>query len=91
MNTHGHEHGQGSGDAEPVALRDPVCGMSVTAASSHSAMYEGRPFFFCCNGCRSKFVADPVQLQGFIRSGLADLFQLESAIDATLAAFRGAR
>ena len=46
---------------EPVALRDPVCGMTVTAASRHSASHDGRDYYFCCAGCRSKFLADPAR------------------------------
>lgn len=44
---------------EPVALRDPVCGMTVTAASRHSASHGAD--YFCCAGCRSKFLADPAR------------------------------
>ncbi|MCC6173166.1 MAG: heavy metal translocating P-type ATPase [Gammaproteobacteria bacterium] len=46
---------------EPVALRDPVCGMTVTPASRHSASHDGRNYYFCCAGCRSKFLADPAR------------------------------
>jgi xanthine dehydrogenase accessory factor len=42
--------------------RDPVCGMSVRAeAARHQARYEGRDFYFCCAGCREKFLADPAR------------------------------
>jgi len=40
-------------------LKDPVCGMAVTPASAHSFEYEGRSFYFCCAGCKTKFAADP--------------------------------
>ena len=40
-------------------LTDPVCGMVVTPASPHSFEYEGRPFYFCGAGCKTKFAADP--------------------------------
>jgi len=43
------------------ALKDPVCGMRVTAESKHSHEHEGRTYYFCCNGCRTKFAADPVK------------------------------
>ncbi|QDU69154.1 heavy metal translocating P-type ATPase [Engelhardtia mirabilis] len=40
--------------------RDPVCGMSVTAESAAAqAEHEGRTYYFCATGCRTKFVADP--------------------------------
>ena len=39
---------------------DPVCGMKVDPqATPHRHVFEGRPYYFCCAGCRSKFVADP--------------------------------
>jgi P-type Cu+ transporter len=41
---------------------DPVCGMAVrpTAATSR-AEHNGRLYYFCCNGCKMKFLADPAQ------------------------------
>ena len=38
---------------------DPVCGMTVTQGSPHRVHHDGREFFFCSEGCRKKFVADP--------------------------------
>ncbi len=49
-------------------LKDPVCGMVVTPASPHSFEHEGRPFYFCCAGCKTKFAADP---QRFLHSAAA--------------------
>ena len=49
----------------PVAsgelLKDPVCGMAVTPASPHSFEHDGRPFYFCSAGCRTRFAADPAR------------------------------
>ena len=42
-----------------VAARDPVCGMTVTAASSRPVRYEGTDYYFCCAGCRQAFEQDP--------------------------------
>jgi Cu+-exporting ATPase len=42
-------------------LKDPVCGMTVTPASEHHFVYKARDYYFCCNGCREKFAADPEQ------------------------------
>jgi Cu+-exporting ATPase len=39
--------------------RDPVCGMTVKADSPHVAEVGGGRVYFCCAGCRSKFLADP--------------------------------
>ena len=41
------------------ALRDPVCGMSVTTASNHHATHDGLDYFFCCARCLSRFEASP--------------------------------
>ena len=43
----------------PKAI-DPVCGMSVdTTAGKPQFAYQGTTYHFCCNGCRTKFEADP--------------------------------
>ncbi|WGD32489.1 heavy metal translocating P-type ATPase [Ancylobacter sp. WKF20] len=40
--------------------KDPVCGMDVDPhTAQHRAEHGGRTYYFCCNGCRTKFVADP--------------------------------
>jgi xanthine dehydrogenase accessory factor len=39
---------------------DPVCGMTVDVAGArHRAEHAGRLFYFCCAGCRERFLADP--------------------------------
>ena len=44
---------------------DPVCGMTVDAATSpHRYTYHGRDYAFCSAGCRSKFAADPNKYLG---------------------------
>jgi Cu+-exporting ATPase len=40
-------------------LKDPVCGMSVSAESPHRYRHEGTEFLFCCHGCLEKFKAAP--------------------------------
>ena len=47
--------------ADATALRDPVCGMRVTAESPHHAEHAGSHYYFCCAGCRTKFVAEPAR------------------------------
>ena len=42
-----------------AALKDPVCGMTVTPESKHQLVHDGRPFYFCSAGCKTKFAADP--------------------------------
>jgi xanthine dehydrogenase accessory factor len=39
---------------------DPVCQMTVTiAGAAHRAQHGGREYYFCCGGCRERFVASP--------------------------------
>ncbi len=39
--------------------RDPVCGMMVSPAAPERASFDGRTYFFCCAGCRTKFESQP--------------------------------
>lgn len=41
--------------------KDPVCGMTVSTASTHNATYEGKTYYFCASGCKDKFVENPQQ------------------------------
>jgi len=37
--------------------KDPICGMSVAVATArHTAEVKGTKYYFCCAGCRSKFL-----------------------------------
>ncbi len=40
---------------------DPVCGMTVDEATPVRAAHEGVTYYFCGQGCRTKFVANPAQ------------------------------
>jgi xanthine dehydrogenase accessory factor len=47
---------------EPAAAQavDPICGMTVEVANArHTAEHAGRTWYFCCGGCRARFLADP--------------------------------
>jgi xanthine dehydrogenase accessory factor len=45
---------------EPREAIDPICGMAVTIAGArHTVDADGRTFYFCCAGCRTKFLSDP--------------------------------
>nr|WP_049785784.1 heavy metal translocating P-type ATPase [Ancylobacter novellus] len=45
--------------------KDPVCGMDVDPhTAQHRAEHGGRTYYFCCAGCRTKFVADPEKYLG---------------------------
>nr|WP_232460012.1 heavy metal translocating P-type ATPase [Curvibacter sp. AEP1-3] len=50
--------------SEAAALKDPVCGMTVTTQSPHHAEHMGRTFFFCGPKCKAKFDANPMQYMG---------------------------
>ena len=50
-----------AGDATAAVLKDPVCGMTVTAQSQHMLQHEGKPVYFCSAGCKAKFSADPAR------------------------------
>jgi len=42
--------------------RDPVCGMQVDPNSAAaSAEHEHKIYYFCSDGCRSRFQADPAR------------------------------
>ena len=50
----------GTAPAADGGTRDPVCGMTVDPASAAAFFeHEGVKHYFCCNGCRAKFQADP--------------------------------
>lgn len=56
---HGHDHHTKT-EPKPGMVKDPVCGMSVDPhTTKHRASFEGRPYYFCSAGCRTKFLADP--------------------------------
>jgi Cu+-exporting ATPase len=38
---------------------DPVCHMTVNPATARSAEVDGVTYYFCSEGCRTKFLADP--------------------------------
>ncbi len=63
----GHDHANGGSSSHelatqgaiPEGLKDPVCGMTVTAQSAHHAEHDGRPYYFCSVKCLAKFTAEP--------------------------------
>ena len=47
---------------QPAEAIDPICGMTVAVAGAkHVADFAGRNYYFCCGGCRTKFLADPAR------------------------------
>lgn len=49
-------------EPKPRKALDPICGMQVDMATAISAERDGETFYFCCEGCRKKFLnpAKPV-------------------------------
>ncbi len=58
-NHHHHKGNSCCGSQESSDKIDPVCGMKVTEKSPHKFNYKNKPFYFCSEGCKTKFEADP--------------------------------
>jgi Cu+-exporting ATPase len=57
---HEHDHQEHSvPSSAEEALKDPVCGMTVTMESPHKTEHAGRPYWFCSASCRTKFLTEP--------------------------------
>ena len=57
-----HGHACCAGGHATVQATDPVCGMRVDpATSTRTAEFKGTTYYFCCDGCRTKFQADPAK------------------------------
>ncbi|HEY0790389.1 MAG TPA: heavy metal translocating P-type ATPase [Chthoniobacterales bacterium] len=46
-----------SNGVPPQAAVDPVCGMEVNPATAPFADRDGERFYFCCEGCRTRFLS----------------------------------
>lgn len=57
-------HSTSSSTSSGGALKDPVCGMTVTAQSIHRSEHMARNFLFCGLKCKAKFDANPMQYMG---------------------------
>ena len=59
--TNAHDH-HSHGAAAKDTVIDPVCGMAVDPhAAKHRHQHQGRSYYFCSAGCRTKFAADPAK------------------------------
>ena len=56
-----HSHHGPTVAAQTPELRDPVCGMTVKADTTHRLMHAGREVLFCSAGCKTRFAADPAK------------------------------
>lgn len=54
-----------------MKVKDPVCGMEIDSAKADTSVnHQGETYYFCCEGCQSKFKADPQSyLEGNADSG----------------------
>ena len=44
-------------ERKPAEAKDPICGMTVNVATArHKANVAGVDYYFCCAGCRTKFL-----------------------------------
>ena len=50
--------------------RDPICGMSVEVSTAlEHAEFQGRTYYFCCAGCRERFLAAPQRYAASAETG----------------------
>jgi P-type Cu+ transporter len=75
----GHTHHHPSAATPPAGLKDPVCGMPVTAQSEHRLEHKGRAYYFCSMKCQGKFAAEPARYAG----GVVELAPLEANTQAS--------
>jgi P-type Cu+ transporter len=58
---HNHQH-HDSAAAAANQVKDPVCGMNVDPhTAKHHTEHNSHTFYFCSDGCRTKFTADPAR------------------------------
>ncbi|MBK9059098.1 MAG: heavy metal translocating P-type ATPase [Flavobacteriales bacterium] len=58
-----HEHSvTGPSHSDEQLAKDPVCGMDVDPTTAkYSSEHEGKTYYFCSEGCRKKFEAEPAK------------------------------
>ena len=59
---HDHHHDRGAqSQAAGKTETDPVCGMKVAPNPARAVEHEGHTYYFCSDGCKTKFAADPAR------------------------------
>jgi Cu+-exporting ATPase len=59
------KHTHSVGDTSAGGAIDPVCGMTVDPHTTpHKHTHQGRPYYFCSAGCRTKFASEPTKYLG---------------------------
>ena len=56
---------------------DPVCGMTVQDAYKPNTIFEDQQYYFCCEGCLKKFLAEPTRFLNKNKAG--EKSELESS------------
>ncbi len=55
-----HDHGSAASATGDDTVKDPVCGMTVTASpDTRHTEHGGETYYFCSGKCQEKFAADP--------------------------------
>lgn len=52
-----------------TVTKDPICGMTVDAATALHAERDGKTFYFCSTGCQKKFLSAPAGAKPEGKSG----------------------
>ena len=52
-----------------TVIKDPICGMTVDAATAIQAERTGDTFYFCSEHCRQKFLSSPANAKLDGKSG----------------------
>lgn len=48
--------------------KDPVCGMVVDEKKAAATVtHQGKPYFFCSEGCKTKFLQNPARYVEAVR------------------------
>ena len=80
------------------AIKDPVCGMTVSAETSFVVSYQGRSFYLCSDLCKRTFLASPEKYAGVLASPDAGgsetvrriaYFSMEVAVDSRMPTYSG--
>ena len=68
--THHDHHDRDATTKAEDPLKDPVCGMTVTAQSVHHVEHDGQPYYFCSSKCQEKFSAEPQKYIADVRDAV---------------------
>jgi Cu+-exporting ATPase len=84
MNMHDHHAQQSDAPTGTAVAIDPNCGMRVALPSSRYADHHGTRYYFCGDGCRKKFEADPAAVLAKARQHEIDAERLQLVRGVTI-------